>query len=93
MVLPHEIDVLQTDPDRDLVTLITCTPYAINSHRLLVRGTRIPYIPGMADGIQVILPVLNTRMLILLAFSLMFLLGLIVYRAKQRRQRQYYDND
>lgn len=43
VVLPHETDELKIDPDEDYVTLITCTPYGINSHRLLVRGTRIPY--------------------------------------------------
>ena len=43
VVLPDETDSLYIDRERDLVTLITCTPYGINSHRLLVRGTRIPY--------------------------------------------------
>ena len=42
-VLPEETDKLQIEPDKDYVTLITCTPFGINSHRLLVRGTRIPY--------------------------------------------------
>lgn len=40
-VLPHEIDDLKIVPDKDYCTLFTCTPYGINSHRLLVRGTRI----------------------------------------------------
>ena len=43
VVLPHETDDLRIDPKHDYVTLVTCTPYGINSHRLLVRGTRIPY--------------------------------------------------
>ena len=43
VVLPHETGALRIDPERDYVTLVTCTPYGINSHRLLVRGTRIPY--------------------------------------------------
>ena len=30
---------------KDLVTLLTCTPYGVNSHRLLVRGHRVPYVP------------------------------------------------
>lgn len=43
VVLPNEAkDDLYIDPEEDYVTLITCTPYGINSHRLLVRGTRIP---------------------------------------------------
>lgn len=40
-VLPDEMDSLSIDPDEDYVTLVTCTPYGINSHRLLVRGHRI----------------------------------------------------
>ena len=44
-VLPEETEHLAIEPGRDLVTLITCTPYGVNSHRLLVRGTRVEYIP------------------------------------------------
>lgn len=40
-VKPYEIDDLKTAPDKDYCTLFTCTPYGINSHRLLVRGVRI----------------------------------------------------
>ena len=42
-VLPYETDLLGIVSSEDLCTLITCTPYGINSHRLLVRGSRIPY--------------------------------------------------
>ena len=42
-VLPSELDSLSITPGEDYVTLVTCTPYGINSHRMLVRGTRIPY--------------------------------------------------
>lgn len=42
-VLPDETQPLAIVPGEDYVTLITCTPYGVNSHRLLVRGTRIPY--------------------------------------------------
>lgn len=43
IVLPHEMDDLAIEPNEDYVTLITCEPYMINTHRLLVRGTRIPF--------------------------------------------------
>ena len=43
IVLPDQTDGLYIDSERDLVTLVTCTPYGVNSHRLLVRGTRIDY--------------------------------------------------
>ena len=39
-ILPYETDMLQPVPDMDYVTLMTCTPYGINTHRLLVRAHR-----------------------------------------------------
>lgn len=41
IVLPHETDSLNIVPGKDYCTLVTCTPYGINTHRMLVRGTRI----------------------------------------------------
>lgn len=41
VVLPDQMDELTIVKDEDLVTLVTCTPYGINSHRLLVRGKRV----------------------------------------------------
>lgn len=41
IVLPNEINDLEIDRDMDYCTLVTCTPYGVNSHRLLVRGHRI----------------------------------------------------
>lgn len=43
VVLPDEVDSLGIQKGRDLVTLLTCTPYMVNTHRLLVTGHRIPY--------------------------------------------------
>ena len=41
VVEPEDVSALEIDPQADLCTLVTCTPYGINSHRLLVRGHRI----------------------------------------------------
>lgn len=41
IVIPQQIEELRVDPDKDYCTLLTCTPYGINTHRLLVRGVRI----------------------------------------------------
>lgn len=41
IVEPHEVDALKIEEGKDLCTLITCTPYGINSHRMLVRGHRV----------------------------------------------------
>lgn len=50
IVLPSETDALQIEEGKDLCTLVTCTPYGVNSHRLLVRGHRVE---NAAQAIQV----------------------------------------
>ena len=44
-VLPTDTSLLQIADGKDLVTLVTCTPFGVNTHRLLVRGHRVPYVP------------------------------------------------
>lgn len=57
IVEPENLSDLQIEKGKDLSTLITCTPYGINTHRLLVRGHRIPNADGdanlTADAIQI----------------------------------------
>ena len=85
VVRPDEIDDIQIQPGQDLCTLLTCTPYGINSHRLLVRGTRIEnappalYVTSDAYRIDslVATPVLAAPMLLILLIVLM-----IKYREK-----------
>lgn len=43
VVEPHQIEALKIEDGKDLVTLITCTPYGVNTHRIFVHGHRIPY--------------------------------------------------
>ena len=47
VVLPEETEDLKINAQEDYVTLVTCTPYGINTHRLLVRGIRVPYVEEM----------------------------------------------
>ena len=49
IVLPEDLSDLTIEEDKDLCTLITCTPYGVNTHRLLVRGHRVPNANGSAD--------------------------------------------
>ena len=49
-VLPTDTSLLQIEEDKDLVTLVTCTPFGINTHRLLVRGHRVPYTPELESA-------------------------------------------
>lgn len=79
-VLPDEVDALQIVEGEDLCTLVTCTPYGINSHRLLVRGHRIENVEAAknaratADAIQIepllVAPAVAVPFLILLMIPL-----------------------
>ena len=79
VVLPDEIDDVQLVAGKDLCTLLTCTPYGINSHRLLVRGTRIEnaapvlYVTSNAYRIDslVATPVVTAPILLILLIVLM----------------------
>ena len=52
-VLPTDTSLLQIEDGKDLVALVTCTPFGVNTHRLLVRGHRIPYTPEQATAAAV----------------------------------------
>lgn len=52
VVLPYDTSYLGIEPGKDLVTLVTCTPFGVNTHRLLVRGSRIPYTPETEEAVK-----------------------------------------
>ena len=92
IVLPEEMDGLAIDPKEDYCTLVTCTPYGINSHRLLVRGKRTDnvemeqIIKVVSDATQIkpilVAPVLAAPMLLILLIWMMISTG----RKQQRRK-------
>jgi sortase A len=85
IVLPNELEDLQVQPGEDLCTLVTCTPYAINTHRLLVRGHRIEYPEEAnvaADAIKVD-PLLVASILAVPAF-VAAIIALVVRRAQKK---------
>ena len=90
IVEPSDLSHLVIEDGKDYCTLITCTPYGINTHRLLVRGHRIDNLDGsamvVADAIQIrpvyIAPFLAVPLLILL-----LLYVLISTSAKNRKKR------
>ena len=89
IVLPTDLSELQIIPGQDLCTLVTCTPYGINTHRLLVRGHRIENsedasdIRVTADAMQidelVVAPIVAVPMLLML---------LVILLAGTRRRRK-----
>ena len=89
IVEPQELDALAIEEGKDYCTLVTCTPYGINTHRLLVRGHRVAnaeeavQIRVTADAIQ-IEPVLVAP-LVAVPMLLILLVGLLVSTRKKRR--------
>ena len=81
IVEPQETGALQIEEGQDYCTLVTCTPYGINTHRLLVRGHRIDTVEEAktvrvtADAIQIepllVAPVVAIPMLLLLLILLL----------------------
>ena len=45
VIKPDDVGTLRAIKGRDMITLITCTPYGINTHRLIIQGKRVPYVP------------------------------------------------
>lgn len=81
IVEPEDVTALQIESGKDLCTLVTCTPYGINSHRLLVRGHRVETVQAeeavrlVSDGIQIepllVAPVVALPMLLALLLVLL----------------------
>lgn len=61
-VLPTDTSLLQIEEGKEFVTLVTCTPFGVNTHRLLVRGHRIPYTPEQATAAAVEKPAASSWM-------------------------------
>lgn len=90
IVLPSELQDLEIDPEQDYVTLITCTPYGVNTHRMLVRGHRVDNeaedIRVVADAMQfapmIVAPLVAAP--VLLIMLIMMLTG----TSESRRRRE-----
>lgn len=74
-ILPNELDEIRIDPEKDYVTLQTCTPYGINTHRLLVRGTRID---NLVTDSQIIPDAIKINPLIVNTIVILGLIGLLL---------------
>lgn len=91
-VLPEETEALAIEPRADYVTLVTCTPYAINSHRLLVRAHAIPYLPSMEGEVGVMGNPINLSWPHLALIAALILLA-VVLAGMRLRQLERRDKD
>ena len=91
VVLPNETETLNKVAGKDLATLITCTPYGINTHRLLVTGERVPMDEETvaAESAQVKGTVLRPWMIaILIAVAIILLVSAIVWARSRKRRAE-----
>ena len=98
-VLPHDTTYLGIAPGKDLCTLVTCTPTGINTHRLLVQGSRIPYEPVQEVEDTVLSPEqkvvshwedqywLGIRMGLAAMVCMVLLLNVLLYLRKKKPQK------
>lgn len=86
VVLPHETESLAQQPGKDLITLITCTPYGVNSHRLLVHAERVPLDPEDETAFDKKNGILQWWMWALLIIALLAIAYLIHWIRKERRK-------
>lgn len=95
-VLPEETGELDIVEGEDHVTLVTCTPYGVNTHRLLVRGIRTKYVEGEIRNDETIsqrLAATDPKKVLAGGFAVLIVLILLIYlsvryRDKKRRLRQ-----
>lgn len=88
VIEPWNFDPVLVVEGKDYMTLLTCTPYMINSHRLLVRGHRIPYVPEEKEEAEDKAK-FNYKDLIVPGFVLLLLIIIIFIYIKRRRRRRY----
>ena len=88
-------DALAVEEGKDYVTLFTCTPYGVNSHRLLVRGSRVPYTEELQQEVQVSAPeavvqsIQNYYMIYLILGAAVTVLGIVIAKfAVNRKNRK-----
>lgn len=97
VVLPHETESLNKVEGKDLATLITCTPYGVNTHRLLVTGERVPMDEEAvaAEAAQVKGSVMKPWMIAVLASVAVILLvaGILWLRSRKRNDEEPQEID
>ena len=89
VIEPTNFNDLLIEPGHDYVTLLTCTPIMINTHRLIVRGHRVPYVPAVDEEL-IRTTKANWIFRILFFIALLLIILLIIYLIKLRRDNKKY---
>lgn len=84
VIKPDETDSLHIVPDKDLATLITCTPYGINTHRLVITGERVAYEQKEYDEIKG--EMMSLREMIFAVIPFVFLMIAVISHRKNKKR-------
>lgn len=95
VVEPADVDALDLQKGEDYVTLVTCTPYAVNTHRLLVRGTRVEYSPEVLESISVEKKLGSDDIILYSSLFIVFiiLLLVVIFSIKGKKKKQVVVDD
>lgn len=95
VVEPSESEALQLQEGHDYVTLVTCTPYAINTHRLLVRGTQVEYNEEVAQSIPIEKKTSSSDIILYIGIiiAILLLIFAIIQIAKLNKKKEIQTND
>ncbi|MFV0362881.1 MAG: class C sortase [Suipraeoptans sp.] len=88
VVEPYETSSLLQVAGEDYVTLVTCTPYGVNSHRLLVRGTRVDYEEEHTETVDLSAKTGNNVLWALLIILLILVIALVIAVIRYQRRRK-----
>lgn len=98
IVLPEEVDTLAIADGEDLCTLITCTPYGINTHRILVRGHRVANVRKeeaavRRDAVRYPVWIVIPAMMLLIVFPVWIIqrIGIRIKRSKKSKEEMLED--
>ena len=90
-VLPEDIESIRPVEGEDLVTLVTCTPYGVNDHRLLVTGKRTKYIPEQKEAIKSKLPSIR-EITFVLVLPVLMILSFLIRKIKAKKKAKLETN-
>ena len=86
VILPEEVESLLPVVDKDYVVLMTCTPYGVNSHRLLVRGERIPNAPSSEQTTETV--PFPWKLVVMIVVAVVLFIGIILGSMYRRKVKQ-----
>ncbi len=93
-VLPEETEDLDIIPGEDHVTLVTCTPYGVNTHRLLIRGIRTEYTEEIQEQEEALQSKEVNPLILLVAGAVIFVvILLLIFLISKRRDRKRLSED